>query len=248
MGKYVIDEATLTGIGNAIREKTGKTDLIAPVDMPTEIAGIEGEGNGQELLNAVIDGSATEVLSDAETVRSYAFYNVGALRKVSFPYARATGTYVFERCYNLTEISFPSLENVGSKTFSECTALTDVVFPVVSKINSYAFKGCTALSKLDAPCVKSIGGSIFSECAALVALILRYTQEICTVTISSLKSTPIASGQGYIYVPRALLNDDDETMDYRRATNWSVYAAQFRALEDYTVDGTVTGELDETKI
>ena len=32
------------------------------------------------------------------------------------------------------------------------------------------------------------------------------------------------------------------------ATNWSTYAAQFRALEDYTVDGTTTGELDETKI
>ena len=58
----------------------------------------------------------------------------------------------------------------------------------------------------------------------------------------------IAAGNGYIYVPRALLSDDDETKDYRRATNWSTYAAQFRALEDYTVDGTTTGELDKTKI
>ena len=35
---------------------------------------------------------------------------------------------------------------------------------------------------------------------------------------------------------------------YRNGTNWSTYAAQFRALEDYTVDGTITGELDPNKI
>jgi hypothetical protein len=31
-------------------------------------------------------------------------------------------------------------------------------------------------------------------------------------------------------------------------TNWTTFSAQFRALEDYTVDGTTTGELDESKI
>lgn len=35
---------------------------------------------------------------------------------------------------------------------------------------------------------------------------------------------------------------------YKAATNWSTYADQIRALEDYTVDGTTTGALDETKI
>ena len=40
MSKVAINEITLTNIGNAIREKTGKTDLIAPGDMPAEIAAI----------------------------------------------------------------------------------------------------------------------------------------------------------------------------------------------------------------
>ena len=35
---------------------------------------------------------------------------------------------------------------------------------------------------------------------------------------------------------------------YKAATNWSTYADQIRALEDYTVDGTTTGALDETKV
>jgi hypothetical protein len=54
--------------------------------------------------------------------------------------------------------------------------------------------------------------------------------------------TRIEKGTGYIYVPADLVDS------YKAATNWSTFAAQFRALEDYTVDGTITGELDITKI
>ena len=44
MSKYVIDNETLSSIGNAIRSKTGKSDLIAPGDMPKEIESIKGGG------------------------------------------------------------------------------------------------------------------------------------------------------------------------------------------------------------
>ena len=44
MSKVAINEITLTNIGDAIREKTGKTDLIAPGDMPAEIASISTGG------------------------------------------------------------------------------------------------------------------------------------------------------------------------------------------------------------
>jgi hypothetical protein len=54
--------------------------------------------------------------------------------------------------------------------------------------------------------------------------------------------SPLYLGKGYIYIPSALIEN------YKGATDWSNYADQFRALEDYTVDGTITGELDETKI
>lgn len=53
---------------------------------------------------------------------------------------------------------------------------------------------------------------------------------------------PDSLKDGYIYVPRALVEQ------YKVATNWTTLASQFRALEDYTVDGTITGELDESKI
>jgi hypothetical protein len=80
-------------------------------------------------------------------------------------------------------------------------------------------------------------------CSKFTTLILRNTTQIVTLNkTNAFADTPIASGTGYIYVPSALVDS------YKAATNWSSYANQFRALEDYTVDGTTTGELDSTKI
>lgn len=42
--KYAINESTLKAIANAIRAKTGKTELIPPEDMPSEIDGISSGG------------------------------------------------------------------------------------------------------------------------------------------------------------------------------------------------------------
>ena len=42
MSKVFIEESTLTAIGDSIRDKTGKQDLISPLNMPTEIENIKG--------------------------------------------------------------------------------------------------------------------------------------------------------------------------------------------------------------
>lgn len=44
MGKVFIEESTLTAIGDSIRAKTGNTDMISPLQMPTEIASIQSGG------------------------------------------------------------------------------------------------------------------------------------------------------------------------------------------------------------
>ena len=94
---------------------------------------------------------------------------------------------------------------------------------------------------MDLPLLKSINYKAF-EYSNISALILR-NDKICTLYNSNaFNETPIQSGTGYIYVPRDFIED------YKVAENWSTYATQFRALEDYTVDGTITGELDESKI
>ena len=47
MANVFIAEETMTAIGEAIREKTGKTELILPANMPAEIKGITGDGSGE---------------------------------------------------------------------------------------------------------------------------------------------------------------------------------------------------------
>lgn len=42
MAKIFIEESTLSAIGDSIRKKTGKTDMIPPLNMPTEIEAISG--------------------------------------------------------------------------------------------------------------------------------------------------------------------------------------------------------------
>ena len=51
--KVAINETTLTAIGDAIREMTGKSDLIAPAAMPNEIRSIETGGGGSEDCNGL---------------------------------------------------------------------------------------------------------------------------------------------------------------------------------------------------
>jgi len=47
MAKVFIEESTLTAIGDAIRGKTGGSELIAPLDMADEISGIESGTGGE---------------------------------------------------------------------------------------------------------------------------------------------------------------------------------------------------------
>ena len=46
MAKIFIEESTLSAIGNSIRAKTGKTNMIPPLNMPAEIESIQTTGGG----------------------------------------------------------------------------------------------------------------------------------------------------------------------------------------------------------
>ena len=54
MSKLFIEDTTLTAIGDAIREKTGTSDLIAPLDMPTAIGSISGGGGGDIEVEPIV--------------------------------------------------------------------------------------------------------------------------------------------------------------------------------------------------
>lgn len=167
-----------------------------------------------------------------------------SLKSISFPKLiswRATAS-LFSGCTNLASVSLPQITVLDVGYFSDCSSLKEVRTPNAKTVAENAFKNCTALEYVDLPMATQINRYGFSGATNLTALILR-SETMCTLgELSSLQETPIVSGTGYIYVPSALINS------YKAATNWSTYANQFRALEDYTIDGTVMGEMDETKI
>ena len=195
MAEYLIQDTTLTGIADAIREKTGGTDPVAVSDMAGKIAEIKAGGGD---IDALIDRSITEISSSSAT-------------------------------------------SIGSYAFYSCSGLTTANFPVATSIETSSFQSCRSLTTANFPVATSIGASAFRSCSELKSLLLR-NNKVCTLSnTNAFNSTPISSGTGYIYVPSALIEQ------YKTAKNWSTYASQFRALEDYTVDGTITGALDPAK-
>ena len=116
---------------------------------------------------------------------------------------------------------------VGRYGLAGCTKLTSVVLPAVHTTDGNSINGCSALTKADFSNLKTIRYSTFYSNKKLVTLIIR-TQAVANLeNTSAFKDTPIASGTGYIYVPSALVDS------YKSATNWSTYANQIRAIEDY---------------
>ena len=162
------------------------------------------------------------------TIKNYALSGCNTLTTVDFPLAIDLGSNIFSSCSSLTTADFPAATSISNFMFQSCTKLTTVDFPAVTRIGQNAFQNCTKLTTVDFPAVNTIMQYAFSYCSALTALILRNPNAVCTLSnTNAFTSTPIASGTGYIYVPSALVDS------YKAATNWSTYANQIRAIEDY---------------
>lgn len=152
------------------------------------------------------------------------------------------GGYAFTGCSGLTGVNMPVATQIDSYAFRDCRELSYVYLPKVTTIEQNAFYYTSKLTLVDLPIAKSISAAAFMS-GGLETLILRKNDGVCALaSTNAFSMTGIANDTGYIYVPRAFVDS------YKAATNWSTYAEQIRALEDYTVDGTTTGELDETKI
>ena len=143
---------------------------------------------------------------------------------------------------SIVEYNSDELVTIGISAFTMCNSLISVNFPTVTTVEISSFSDCNALVKADFATLTTLSGNAFMRATALTTFILR-SPSVCTLSgVNVFLNGPIAKGTGYIYVPSALVDS------YKAATNWSRFANQFRALEDYTVDGTTTGELDPTKI
>lgn len=207
---------------------TAKGAAAAPVVQPLEVtsngtytapAGVDGYspitvnvevsdgGNGEEEVAALLSNTMTELKNSIVTsLRSRACQSATALVTVNLPLVTTVGTYAFHGCSSLVTVTLPKLISIASQTFYSCTKL----------------------QRADCGQLRNIPAQAFNGCPVLTELILRKTSSICTLgNVNGVNNTAIGKGTGYIYVPAALIEQ------YKAAANWSTFAAQFRAIEDY---------------
>ena len=116
MSKYIVDESSLTAIGDAIREKTGGTELIPFTDMPNEIASITtGGGSGIEVEPIVLTGDCPYYCSGTLAAKFIELFGdkitTNNLKRVSSMFNN----------YELTNIPFEL--NMTGESYYDCAAL-----------------------------------------------------------------------------------------------------------------------------
>lgn len=123
-----------------------------------------------------------------------------------------------------------------------CDKIIGVSFPNVATLAvGMNFHTCTSMEYAEVGNIMSVPNQAFANTSALRALVLRVDQ-VPTLSATGLAGSGLANGVGYVYVPSDLVES------FKVATNWSAFAEQFRAIEDYTVDGTLSGEIDRSKV
>lgn len=156
-----------------------------------------------ELLHNTLEICESE---DVISVKQYTFADATSLKKISFPNCLALDKSAFQSCGGLQEINLPKCEIIGNSSFAWCSKMATVCLPRVTDMQARAFYYCNALK----------------------TLIIAQDKILCPLgNIDALKGTLIEKGTGYIYVPAAFVEQ------YKAATNWSTYASQIRAIEDY---------------
>ena len=235
MSEYIADSAALTHTADRIRAKTGGTDPItwdAAKGFGDAVDGISA-GAGIDYFKQRLACSMTEY-TDNETTKAgpYGFAEQAQLTTVSMPEVTNIANHCFQDCRKLTSIYFPKLVVLLYNAFRNCSSLAEFVSgeSFDSRIDNSTFEGCTSLTKADFKHINNSGFGYYSlACANLVTLIIRNTDAVppADSTIFGAKTTKMNKGEGYIYVPASMVDA------YKAATNWSSFADQIRAIEDY---------------
>ena len=112
MAKIFIEESTLSAIGNSIRAKTGKTNMIPPLNMPAEIESIQTGGGGSSVPVSANDVTFYDY--DGTVVASYTLSQAQAL--TALPDAPTHEGLIFQGWnYTLEKVkAFTRSMNVGA--------------------------------------------------------------------------------------------------------------------------------------
>lgn len=203
---------------------------------PVTVNVVSGGGNEFE---ALLTNKLTELNSDVSSIRQYSFRGATALTSVNLPKATKIETNAFYGCTKLASVNMPLVKSIAGDAFNSCSVLPHIVLPSLTSGAGYMFRYCYLLKTIDLPVIANIVANMFTDCRRLTAIILR-SPTMCTLENTSAFTNcyhitgttngtynPNGDKDCYIYVPSALVDS------YKSATNWSNYASQIRAIEDY---------------
>lgn len=161
-------------------------------------------------FDSIVDGSITEIESNATSI----------------------GQYALNGCTSLTSVSFPKATSVDSNAFQGCTSLTSIQLPKASYIGSNAFLQCTGLHTVDCGTAVNIAGNAFAQTFASQHIILRGST-LSTINNNrrngSFADCPVNTGNGAVYVPSDMVNT------YKTASGWSNYINEIHAISEYPI-------------
>jgi hypothetical protein len=265
MSKKLYEENDIQAIAAAIRGKNGTTDTYKTSEMAAAINSIPSGGMD---LNNLIGRTITSFSNDSVSLIGMgAFNDCTQLTSIDCPNVTRVERSAFTGCNALTTVNLPSvtvfsseLADIGTLTtvnmpnatylpsdvFNGCTNLTSVTLTNITSIPARAFRGCRNLNYLDLPAVTSIGTGAFHNIGAdarPLHVLLRSTT-VCRYSGKPGSGSLGGDPQRFLYVPAAIKSQ------YRlnEVDGWNTAFEVVRALEDYTVDGTITGALDPNKI
>lgn len=190
MEQVLIQRSVLSEIGDAIREQSGKSELMKPSDMPSEIT--SGLFDLTDLICEGKNGGLSKTIyhPDVRQVRDYCFYKRSDIRAIDFPSCKSVGKYAFYSCYNLSSVNLPYCSEFGSSAFTGASQITDAtlgctvlssVHPLINasasitniylpsciEIEQSTFKNYKSLNTVYAPLVSTINKDVFYGCINL---------------------------------------------------------------------------------
>lgn len=244
MSKVLVNEASLTAIGNAIRSKNGTATKYKPGEMAAAISAINGGGDG-----LTITYSVTAIEGDA-------FGGAVDIVSVSIPETvTSIGAAAFQDCVNITDIYFGAANmsdlEYGSGVFTHAGENGDgikvVIGNKVARVPKHLFSGGYPGTGYS-PKVVSVefeGGSICTEIGDQAFYYINSMTFVAPATLTSIGSYALYTSSksvfdfsactqiptladshltaSTIYVPAALYDE------WKVATNWSRYASKIVA-------------------
>ena len=234
MAKYFVEDASLTSVADAIRAKGGTSEALSfPDGFVSAVEGIQaGGGDPGELLRLRAMNASTDLVLDmqgnTQGVGAFSGWTNLKTAKIINTYCNGwTGESAFNGCSNLERV-----ELVG-RTDKE------------SGMPYYGFRNCPKMKELVLRRFNGYDGTSYLSSQNFRLLAIERNSVPYLSAGTALDNTAFKTGGGVFLI------NASQVENCKTATNWSAvyaYGNRFLPLEDYTVDGTTSGEIDWDKV